>query len=77
MVNFGTRIPGCDFHSPALFDLFISYDANICSTIAFPPLGNSDHVVVSVYLDFTSHSQWDASFHHIFYGYSRADWDSL
>ena len=32
--------------SPALFDLFISSDASICSIIVFPPLGNSDHFVV-------------------------------
>ena len=44
MVNFPTRIPDCDSHSPALLDLFISSDASICSTMAFPPLGNSDHV---------------------------------
>ena len=44
--NFPTRIPDCDSHSPALLDLFISSDASICSTMAFPPLGNSDHVVV-------------------------------
>ena len=37
MVNFSTRIPDCDSHSPALLDLFLSHDA-ICSTMAFPPL---------------------------------------
>ena len=37
-----------DSHSPALLDLFISSDASICSTMAFPLLGNSDHVVLSV-----------------------------
>ena len=42
MVNFPTWIPDCDSHSPALFDLFISFDASICSTMAFPPLRNSD-----------------------------------
>ena len=52
MVNFPTRIPDCDSHSPALLDLFISSDASICSTMAFLPLGNSDHVVVSVSIDF-------------------------
>ena len=57
MVNFPTRIPGCDSHSPALLDLFISSDAAICSTMAFLPLGNSDHVVVSVSIDFPSNSQ--------------------
>ena len=76
MVNFPIRIPDCDSHSPALLDLFLSSDASICSTMAFPPLGNSDHVVVSVSIDFPSYSQPDASFHHMAYDYSRADWDS-
>ena len=46
MVNFLTRIPDCDSHSPTLLDLFISFDASICSAMAFPPLGNFDHIVV-------------------------------
>ena len=62
MVNFPTRIPVCDSHSTALLDLFTSFHASICSTMAFPPLGNSDHVV-SVSIDFPSNSQWDAPFH--------------
>ena len=45
--------------------------------MAFPPLGNSDRVVVSVSIDFPSNSQWDALFHHIAYDYSRTDWDGL
>ena len=77
MVNFPTRIPDCDSHSPALLDLFLSSDARICSTMAFPPLGNSDHVVTSVSIHFPSNSQWDAPFHRIVYDYSRADWDGL
>ena len=51
MVDFPTWIHDCDSHSPALLDLFISSDASICSTMAFLPLGNSDHVVVSVSFD--------------------------
>ena len=31
-----------------LLDFFLSCDASISSTIAFPLLGNSDHVIVSV-----------------------------
>ena len=77
MVNFPTQIPHCDSHSPALLDLFISSDASICSTMAFPPLENSDHVVVSVSMDFLSNSQWDAPFHYIACDYSCADWDGL
>ena len=57
MVNFSTRIPDCDSHSPALLDLFISSDASICSTMAFPLFGNSDHILVSVSIDFPSYSK--------------------
>ena len=77
MVNFPTRIPDCDFHSPALLDLFISSDASICSTMAFSPLGIFDYVVVSVSIDFLSNSQQDDSVHWIVYDYSRAVWDGL
>ena len=77
MVNFPTRIPDCDSHSPALLDLFLSSDASICSTMAFPPLENSDHVVVSVSIDFPSNSQLDVPFRRIAYDYFRAGWDGL
>ena len=77
IVNFPARIPDCDSHSPAVLDFFLSSDASICSTMALPPLRNSDHVVVSVSIDFTSYSQQDAPFHRIAYGYSRADCDGL
>ena len=77
MVNFPTLIPDCGSHSPALLDFFLSSDASICSTMAFPPLGKSDHVVVSVSIDFPTNSLRDAPFHHIAYDYSRADWDGL
>ena len=40
MVNAPARIPDCDPYSPALLDFFLSSDASICSTTAFPPLGN-------------------------------------
>ena len=77
MANFHTRIPDCDSQSPALLDLFLSSDASICFTMAFPPLGNSDHVVVSVSIDFPSYSQRDDPFHCIAHDYSHADWDGL
>ena len=77
IVNFPTQIPDCDFHSPAFLNLFLSSDASIYSTIAFPPLGNSDHVIVSVSIDFPSNSQQDVPFHCIAYDYPCPDWDSL
>ena len=74
MVNSSTWIPNFVSQSPSLSDLFNTSDASICSTMAFLPLGNSDHVTVSVSSDFPSNSQWDAL---IAYDYSHADWDGL
>ena len=45
--------------------------------MAFPPLGNSDHVVVSVSINFPSNYQRDTLFHRIACDYSCADWDGL
>ena len=78
MVDFPNRIPDCDSHSPVLLDFFLSSNTSICSTMAFPPLGNSDHVVISVPIDFPNKSQQDAPFHRMAYDYSCADlaWSS-
>ena len=62
---------GTDRPGEPSYNFSISND----STMAFPPLGISDHVVVSVSIDFPSNSQWDAPFQCIGYDYSRADWD--
>ena len=45
--------------------------------MAFPLLGNSDDVVVSVSIDFPINSKQDALFHCISNDYSRAEWDGL
>ena len=42
-------------HSPALLGFFLSSGKSICSAMTFPPLGNSDHVIVSVSIDFPIH----------------------
>ena len=72
-----TQIRDCDSPSPAVLDLFISSNVSICSTLAFTPLGNSDHVVASVFIDFPQNSQQGALFHWIAYDYSCADKDGL
>ena len=61
MVNFPTQITDCNSYSPALLDFFL--DTSICSTMGSPPLRNSDHLVVSVSIDFPSNSQRDCLFH--------------
>ena len=45
--------------------------------MAFPPLGNSYHVVVSVSIDFSINSKQDTPFHCVAFDYSRADCDGL
>ena len=45
--------------------------------MVFPLLGNSDHVVVSVFIEFPSNSKRDALFHGIACNCSPADWDDL
>ena len=59
MVNFPLGNPDCAYHSPAVLELFLSSDTSSCSTMAFSPLENSDHVVVSVSIDFPTNSQQD------------------
>ena len=77
VVKFPSRTSDCDSHSPALLDFFLSSDPSICSAMAFPPLGNSDHFVVSVSIKSPSNSQWEALFYRIPYECSCADWDGL
>ena len=50
MTNFPTWIPDCDFHRPAPLNSFL--------LMLFPPLGSSDHVVVTVSIEFPSNLQW-------------------
>ena len=45
--------------------------------MAFLPLGNSDHMVVAVPIDFPSNSKRHAPFYRIAYDYSCADYDRL
>ena len=45
--------------------------------MAFCPLGNSDHVVVSVFIDFPIIARQDALIYCVAYDYSRADWNGL
>ena len=60
MINFRTWIPDCGSHSPALLGLFISSDASICSTMAFP------HWEILIML-----SQFPLTFHQIHHGMSH------
>ena len=45
--------------------------------MAFLPLANSDHVVVSISIDFPINSKQDTLFHCMAYDYSHGDLDGL
>ena len=45
--------------------------------MAFPPLGNSDHVVVSASADFPINSKQGEPFYRMVYDHSCPDWDGL
>ena len=77
MVNFPNGTPDCDSRSPALLDLCLLTLVFVCSTMPFRPLGKSDHLDVSVFINFPSNSQQVPPFHLIDYDYLRADWDGL
>ena len=57
--------------------LFWVYSFFLTLAVAFPPWGTSDHVAVSVSIDFPTNSEKDVPFHCTAYDYSHADWDGL
>ena len=67
----------CDCHSSGLLDVCFSSNPSICATVTFPPLGNFDHVVVSVSIDFPSNSKGDAPYHRTANDYSCVDCDGF
>ena len=68
MANFPTRTPVV-----AHLDLFLLSGASI-SSMGFSQLGNSEHIVVSMSIDFPSSSKGNAPFHCIAYDCSCANW---
>ena len=68
-------VPDCESHTPVLLQVFLSSDPSICSSVAFPPLGSSDHVAIST--DLFSNSKGDALFYCSTYDYSSANWNGL
>ena len=77
MVNFSAWIHNCNSHSLAALYLFLCFSVSVGSTMSFSLLGNSDHVVVSLSIEFPSNSQRDTLFYYIAYDYFLADWGSL
>ena len=77
IVDFPTRIPDCVDHQPYLLDLFLCSNPDSCTVTSHPPLGRSDHIVVSVDVKFVVKSTNEHPYHRTVYSYSKADWDGL
>ena len=77
IIDFPTRFPDNDAHSPSLLDLCMVSDATDCHTSCETPLGNSDHAVVSIFLQLKPNQSADHPSHRISYNYQLADWDSF
>ena len=58
--------------------IFLTYSFVLILTLAsHPPLGESDHMVVSVDVKFVVKSTNEHPYHRTVYSYSKADWDGL
>ena len=77
IADFPTRIPDRDDHQPYLLDTFRCSNPDSCTVASRPPLGKSDHMVVSVDVQFVAKSTNEHPRHHTVYSYSKADWDGL
>ena len=63
IVDFPTHIPDRDDHQPFLLDLFLSSNPDSCAVASHPPLGKSDHMVVSVDVQFVAESTNEHPYH--------------
>ena len=70
--NYLTQLP--NYLTVATLGLFIFSDASIFSTVAFPPIGSSDHADVSVFIGFSSNSNGND---YATLNYSGVDWNGL
>ena len=72
-----TQIVDFPAHQPYLLDLFLCSNPDPCTVASHPPLGKSDHMVVSVDVKFVVTSTNVHPDYHTSYSYSKVDWDGL
>ena len=77
IVNFPTRIPDVPNQFPSLLDLFLTSIPEFCTPTQLPPLGSSDHCVISVSIDLPLKASNEVPFHRTSYRYAQADWDNF
>ena len=77
IIPFPTRVLDTANHFPSLLDLFLTYVPEFFTPTRLPPLGSSDHCVVSVSIDMPSKCSSEVPFHQTSYRYAQADWDNF
>lgn len=77
IITFPTRYPDHDNHAPSLLDLCLVSDPSICTASSEAPLGNSDHVVISVSVSLNSAPLAESPTHRTSYKYEQGDWNSF
>ena len=77
IIEFPTRFPDRSDQSPSLIDLFLSSNPDICNASSEAPLGNSDHVVISVLVSLNCKAAHEKSYHRTLLSYEQGDWDSF
>ena len=77
IVDFPTRIHDRNDRQPYLLDLFLCSNPDSCTVASHPPLGESDHMVVSVDVKFVVKSTNEHPYHSTIYLYNKVDWDGL
>ena len=75
IVDFPTCNPDRDDHQPYLLDLFLCSNPDSCTVASHPPFGKSDHMVVSIDVQFVVKFTNEHPYHRIVYSYSKVDWD--
>ena len=77
IVSSPTHIPDRVSDGRYLLDLFLCSNPHDCAADVLPPIGNSDHSVISVSVSYVSSPATFQPFHRTVYQYGRADWDGF
>ena len=78
LIDYPTRIPDAENQFSSLLDLFLTSCPDECKpSPPHPPFGTSDHVVISVTVNFPPKQSTEVPFHRTVYRYRKADWDSF
>ncbi len=77
IVSSPTHIPDRASDGRYLLDLFLCSNPDDCVAKVLPPIGNSDHSIVSVSVSYSSPTTTFQPFHRTVFQFGKADWDGF